>query len=151
MPRRKTPCSAPCVNSSSSFTITADPDGDGLPNLLEYLADTNPTMASPKSEIRGQSRGFVSGQWPVVGGQRLEAGCQIPDAGFQMLRTKPSALRAAFSFRFVRSLAAMRLRVVHVFLRRAWNRRAQRSALFRLTRSGWWRLPEAKSAARVWP
>ncbi|MBI4326863.1 MAG: hypothetical protein HY674_16615 [Chloroflexi bacterium] len=36
----------------------ADPDGDGMPNLPEYLADTNPfgQIRNPKSEIVAQMR-----------------------------------------------------------------------------------------------
>jgi hypothetical protein len=51
----------------------ADSDGDGLNNLQEYLAGTNPTNAASRLVILSESRnpdGSITLRWPSVGGAR---------------------------------------------------------------------------------
>jgi hypothetical protein len=67
----------------------ADPDGDGMPNLLEYLADTNPTNALSVlrvSRIVPEANGLrIEWQGGVAARQFLERSTSLGSAGSDWL------------------------------------------------------------------
>ncbi|HEY6167684.1 MAG TPA: metallophosphoesterase, partial [Verrucomicrobiae bacterium] len=62
---------------------SADPDGDGLSNLQEYLANTNPTNAASAllaPTVTRTTNGFAVLTWPSIGGCRYRVKFSNGDA-----------------------------------------------------------------------